>query len=74
VVESRAGMRMEWATRGLTLSPLLRTGSSRRPRQLRGHPPDHGSARVLLAGEAEKKSEEYMANGSYTGPLAVLKV
>ena len=34
----------------------------------------HGSARVLLAGDAEKKSEEYMSNGSYTGPLTVLKV
>jgi beta-lactamase superfamily II metal-dependent hydrolase len=34
----------------------------------------HGSARVLLAGDAEKKSEEYMANGSYTGPLTVLRV
>jgi beta-lactamase superfamily II metal-dependent hydrolase len=34
----------------------------------------HGSARVLLAGDAEKKSEEYMANGSYTGPLTVIRV
>lgn len=34
----------------------------------------HGSARVLLAGDAEAKGEEYMANGPYTGPLAVLKV
>lgn len=34
----------------------------------------HGSERVLLAGDAEKKSEEYMSNGSYTGSLAVLKV
>jgi competence protein ComEC len=34
----------------------------------------HGSARVLLAGAAEKKSEEYMANGSYTGPLTVIRV
>ena len=34
----------------------------------------HGPARVLLAGDAEKKSEEFMSNGSYTGPLTVLKV
>src|ERR687894_1240511 len=34
----------------------------------------HGAARVLLAGDAEAKSEEYMANGPYTGPLTVLKV
>lgn len=30
----------------------------------------HGS-RVFLAGDAEKKAEEYMANGSYAGPLAI---
>ncbi len=34
----------------------------------------HGAARVLLAGDAEAKSEEYMANGPYTGPLTVLKI
>ncbi len=34
----------------------------------------HGSARVLLAGDAEKKAEEYMSNGPYAGPLTVLKV
>ncbi len=31
----------------------------------------YGSARVLLAGDAEAKEEEYMANGPYTGPLTV---
>ena len=30
----------------------------------------HGS-RVFLAGDAEKKAQEYMANGSYAGPLAI---
>ena len=34
----------------------------------------YGTARVLLAGDAEAKSEEYMAGGPYTGPLTVLKV
>ena len=34
----------------------------------------YGTARVLLAGDAEAKSEEYMASGSYTGPLTILKV
>jgi competence protein ComEC len=34
----------------------------------------YGTARVLLAGDAEAKEEEYMANGPYTGPLTVLKV
>ena len=34
----------------------------------------HGTARVLLAGDAEAREEEYMAFGPYTGPLTVLKV
>jgi competence protein ComEC len=29
----------------------------------------YGTARVLLAGDAEANEEEYMANGPYTGPL-----
>ena len=33
-----------------------------------------GTARVLLAGDAEKKGEEYMSIGTHTGPLTVLKV
>jgi beta-lactamase superfamily II metal-dependent hydrolase len=28
----------------------------------------YGTARVLLAGEAEAKEEEYMTGGSYTRP------
>ncbi len=34
----------------------------------------YGSARVLLAGDAEAREEEYMANGPYTGPLTVVNV
>ena len=34
----------------------------------------HGSARVLLAGDAEKKAEEYMSNGPYAGPLTVIRI
>lgn len=34
----------------------------------------YGTARVLLAGDAEANEEEYMAGGSFTGPLTVLKV
>ena len=34
----------------------------------------YGPARILLAGDAEAREEEYMANGPYTGPLTVLKV
>jgi competence protein ComEC len=34
----------------------------------------YGPARVLLAGDAEAREEEYMASGPYTGPLTVIKV
>jgi competence protein ComEC len=34
----------------------------------------YGTARILLAGDAEANEEEYMANGPYTGPLTILKV
>lgn len=34
----------------------------------------YGTARALLAGDAEEKAEEYMAMGPYTGPLTLLKV
>ncbi len=34
----------------------------------------YGPARVLLAGDAEAREEEYMASGPYTGPLTILKV
>jgi competence protein ComEC len=34
----------------------------------------YGTARILLAGDAEAKGEEYMAGGPYTGPLTLLKV
>jgi competence protein ComEC len=34
----------------------------------------YGTARVLLAGDAEAREEEYMANGPYTGPLTVINV
>jgi beta-lactamase superfamily II metal-dependent hydrolase len=34
----------------------------------------YGMARVLLAGDAEGREEEYMASGPYTGPLTVINV
>jgi competence protein ComEC len=34
----------------------------------------YGTARVLLAGDAEAREEEYMAGGSYTRPYAVINV
>jgi competence protein ComEC len=32
----------------------------------------YGTARLLLASDAEAREEEYMANGPYTGPLTVI--
>jgi competence protein ComEC len=34
----------------------------------------YGTARVLLAGDAEASEEEYMASGPYTGPLTGVRV
>jgi competence protein ComEC len=34
----------------------------------------YGMARVLLAGDAEGREEEYMASGPYTGALTVVNV
>jgi beta-lactamase superfamily II metal-dependent hydrolase len=34
----------------------------------------YGTARILLAGDAEANEEEYMANGAYTGPLTIINV
>jgi competence protein ComEC len=34
----------------------------------------YGTARVLLAGDAEAREEEYMALGPYSGPLTVINV
>jgi beta-lactamase superfamily II metal-dependent hydrolase len=34
----------------------------------------YGTARVLLAGDAEGREEEYMASGPYTGPLTLINV
>jgi competence protein ComEC len=34
----------------------------------------YGTARILLAGDAEANEEEYVANGPYTGPLTSVQV
>ena len=34
----------------------------------------YGTARILLAGDAEAREEEYMAGGPYTGPLTLVNV
>jgi hypothetical protein len=33
----------------------------------------YGTARILLAGDAEANEEEYMANGTYTDPLTIVR-
>lgn len=78
VVEARAGEQMDWGgARVDVISPPpdyeggLFSGSNDNSVALLL---TYGSARVLLAGDAEEKAEEYMANGPYTGPLTVLKV
>ena len=75
VVEARAGMQMEWGqTRADVIAPPPGKLFSETNDNSVGILLTFGKARVLLAGDAEKKSEEYMSNGSYTGPLTVLKV
>ena len=75
VVESRAGMQMQWGqTRADVIAPPPGKLFSETNDNSVGILPTFGKARVLLAGDAEKKSEEYMSNGSYTGPLTVINV
>jgi competence protein ComEC len=75
VEQVRAGYRMEWGgVRADVIAPP--------PGELFSETNDnsvaillsYGAARVLLAGDAEAREEEYMAGGPYTGPLTVLKV
>jgi competence protein ComEC len=70
----RAGRRMDWGgVRADVIAPP--------PGELFSETNDnsvailltYGTARVLLAGDAEAREEEYMAGGPYTGPLTVLK-
>lgn len=74
----RAGMRMDWGgvQADVVAPPTDAEGGlfSETNDNSVGILLTHGTARVLLAGDAEAKSEEYMANGPYTGPLTVLKV
>jgi competence protein ComEC len=73
--EVRAGRRMDWGgVRADVIAPP--------PGELFSETNDnsvailliYGTARILLAGDAEAKAEEYMAGGPYTGPLTLLKV
>jgi competence protein ComEC len=78
VIESRAGMQMDWGgTRADVIAPpsdaeggLFKETNDNSVGILL----TFGSARVLLAGDAEKKSEEYMSKGPYTGPLTLENV
>jgi competence protein ComEC len=75
VQEVRTGYRMDWGgVRADVIAPP--------PGELFSETNDnsvaillsYGTARILLAGDAEAREEEYMANGPYTGPLTVIKV
>jgi competence protein ComEC len=75
VEEVRTGYRMDWGgVRADVIAPP--------PGELFSETNDnsvailltYGTARVLLAGDAEAREEEYMASGPYSGPLTVLKV
>ena len=75
VEEVRAGKRMDWGSaRADVISPPPDKLFSETNDNSIGILLTFGTARVLLAGDAEKKAEEYMSNGPYTGPLTVIKV
>ena len=75
VAQARAGMTFDWGgTNVRVLSPpagnLYEDANENSVSTLL----TRGSARVLLAGDAENKAEEYMSTHGDTGPLTVLKV
>ncbi len=75
VEESRDGDVYDWGgTQAAVLSPPPDEFFSETNDNSVGILLTFGTARVLLAGDAEKKGEEYMSSGSHTGPLALLKV
>jgi competence protein ComEC len=73
--EVRAGYRMEWGgVRADVIAPPPGELFSKTNDNSVAILLSYGTARVLLAGDAEAREEEYMAGGPYTGPLTVLKV
>ena len=75
VNETRAGAKMDWGGVEVdVLGPPPGELFSETNENSIGLLLTYGSARILLAGDAETKAEEYMSNGPNTGPLTVLKV
>ena len=75
VEESRDGDVYDWGgTKADVISPPLGELFSETNDNSVGILLTFGTARVLLAGDAEKKAEEYMSGEGHTGPLTVLKV
>ena len=71
----RAGVRMDWGgVRADVIAPAPGPLASETNDNSVAILLTYGTARVLLAGDAEAKEEEYMANGPYAGPLTILKV
>lgn len=76
ISEVHAGMRMEWGGVSVdVINPPSGSGLFENSNDSSvGVILTYGSARVLLAGDAEENAEEDMAKGPYTGPLTLLKV
>lgn len=70
-----AGMRLDWAgMRVDVLNPPPGSTETESNENSVAVLLTYGRARVLLAGDAEKGAEEYMASGPHTGGVTVMKV
>jgi beta-lactamase superfamily II metal-dependent hydrolase len=71
----RTGVRMDWGgVRADVIAPAPGPLASETNDNSVAILLTYGTARILLAGDAEANEEEYMANGPYAGPLTILKV
>ncbi len=75
VQEVRTGYRMDWGgVRADVIAPPPGELFSETNENSVAVLITYGTARILLAGDAEAREEEYMAGGPYTGPLTVINV
>lgn len=78
VKTARSGMQMDWSGVDVTvLAPPTDAEGGLFPDSNNNSVSlllTYGTARILLAGDAEEEEEEYMANGRYTGPVTVMKI
>lgn len=77
-IEVSSGDEFEWGATEMTVLSPPPSGFSEDNENsvvtLLEHSPSPETSRVLLTGDAEAGAEEYVSQGSETGPLAVLKV